>query len=176
MRPVGPLSFSELSPPRPSPLAPPMPMPPNQAIPKRYEHPSKRHQVLMDPPAPPVPLSLRPATTSGGSANDFPQLAPLNVGSSGGTSRFLTSSAEDVKRPVRTPYTDGDEIAAAAQLYHYYLEPSVRLLAQNRLVVMGAIRPGLYGGKVGFLPGLHGDFMDNYEVRIGRAACALHVC
>jgi hypothetical protein len=61
-------------------------------------------------------------------------------------------------------YTDSDEIAATAQLYDYYLEPSVRLLAQNRVVDMGAMRPGLYGGKVGLLPGLHGDYMEKYEV------------
>jgi len=70
-------------------------------------------------------------------------------------------------------YTDSAEIASAAQLYHYYLEPSVRLLAQNRVVDMGAIRPGLYGGNVGLLPGLHGDFMEKYEV---CAMCAIHLC
>jgi hypothetical protein len=56
-----------------------------------------------------------------------------------------------------THYIYNDESAAAARLYHYYLEPSVQLLAQNRVVDMGAIRPGLYGGKVGLLPGLHGN-------------------
>ena len=71
---------------------------------------------------------------------------------------------EDAKPTAGTHYIDSNEIASAAQLYHYYLEPSVRLLAQNRMVDMGAIRPGLYDGKVGLLPGLHGDFMEKYEV------------
>lgn len=94
----------------------------------------------------------------GESDNDPSLPSPLNVGPPSSVPTFRAT----------TRYTDLDEITAAAQLYHYYLEPSARLLAQDRLVVMGAIRPGLYGGKVGLLPGLHGDFMENYEV------CAVH--
>ena len=106
----------------------------------------------------------------GGSDHGPPLPTPLNVGSPRGMPRSLAPFPDDAKSMAGAHYTDSDEIDATAQLYNYYLEPSVRLLAQNRVVDMGAMRPGLYGGKVGLLPGLHGDFMENYEV---CAMCAL---
>ena len=100
----------------------------------------------------------------GESDNDPFLPSPLNVGPPSGIPTFRTSFLENVKPAAVTRYTDHAEIATAAQLYHYYLESSVRLLAQNRVVDMGYIRPGLYNGQVRLLPGLHSDFMEKYEV------------
>ena len=150
-----------------------MPMPPLQTIPTLYEHRHKRHNLLLGPLALPVQSLLRPATIMSGGSDNGPQLPPPpHVDSNNGMLRFPVSMAEAINSIAGAHYTDRDEIAAAAQPYHYYLEPSVRLLAQNRLVDIGVIQPGLYDGKVGLLPGLRGDFMDNYEVR----NVGLHIC
>jgi hypothetical protein len=69
-----------------------------------------------------------------------------------GLPRSLASFPDDTKPMAGAYDTDSDEIFSATQLYHYCLEPSVRLLAQTRVVDMGAMRPGLYGGKVGLYP------------------------
>lgn len=67
-----------------------------------------------------------------------------------------------VLRPKKVQKTK----ATLGPLYDVYLAPSPELLAQGRLPHMGALRPGLFHGKVGLLLGLRGDFMQKYEVRI----------
>ena len=167
--PIGSMPFSEMNPPIPLPLA--TPTPPLHTTPMQHEHRHKRRHLLMGPPAPPVSSSSRPAFMSGGLDSGHPLLTPPAAGSLSGMPRFPVSSPKDVKSTAENHITDDKEIAAAAQLYHYYLEPSARLLAQNRLVYMGGLRPGLYDGKVGLLAGLHGNFMEKYEVRV---SCDLH--
>lgn len=165
-----PPSFSDLSPPLPLSSVSPMPIPRFHTIPAGYEHQHKRRRVLMGASVPPVPSPLRPPVTNRGSDNGPPLPTPPSVGSPNGIPRFPASMPEAVKTKTGTHYNDCNDFAAAAR-FDYYLEPSVRLLAQNRLVDMGALRPGLYDGKVGLLPGLRGDFMENYEV---CATCVLH--
>lgn len=54
--------------------------------------------------------------------------------------------------------------AMAGPLYDFYLEPSPGLLAEGRVPHMGVLRPGMFHGRVGLLPGMHGEFMQKYEV------------
>lgn len=169
MCPVGPIPFSEMNPPLPLPLA--TPTAPLHTTPTQHEHRHKRRHLLIGPPAPPMPSSLTPAMMYGGSNSGHSLATSSTVGPLSGMPRFPVSLPKDVKSTAENHITDDKEIAAAAHLYHCYLEPSARLLAQNRLVYLGALRPGLYDGKVGLLAGLHGDYMEKYEVRVN---CDLH--
>jgi hypothetical protein len=77
------------------------------------------------------------------------------------TAATTTSSSTKSSYPENIPKID--DIETATQLYGFYLEPNAGLLAQRRIAEMGILQTGVYDGKVGLLPGLSGDFMQNYE-------------